>query len=157
MKFPGRKGQGALEYMQTYGWAILVVLVVGVVLWQFGIFGQYSGVNRATGFGKLKVLEPSIKYDSTTDQLTFDIINGESMHIRILGNTSGGDCASATSMTISDLGLDGGQTTTVTLTDCTDLDASEAFDVPITINYRLKIAADIIYRNDTGRVIGTAE
>ena len=155
MKFPGRKGQGALEYMQTYGWAILVVLIVGVVLWQFGIFGQYSGVNRGTGFAKIKILDPSIKYDSATDQLTFDIINGESMHIRILGNTTGGDCAST--MNISDLGLDGGQTTMVTLTECTDLDATEAFDVSISIYYRIKVAADIIYRNDTGRIIGTAE
>ncbi|MBU4266418.1 MAG: hypothetical protein L6243_02080 [Candidatus Altiarchaeales archaeon] len=156
MKLLSKKGQGALEYMQTYGWAILVVLIVGVVLWQFGIFGQHSGVNVATGFSKIKVLEPSIKYDSTDpDQLTFDIINGESMHIRILGNTSGGDCAST--MTISNLGLDGGQTATVTCTGCMDLDASEAFDVPISIYYRIKIASDIIYRNDTGRIIGAVE
>ncbi|MBU4406051.1 MAG: hypothetical protein KKB24_00525, partial [Candidatus Altiarchaeota archaeon] len=146
---------GALEYIQTYAWAILVVLIVGVVLWQFGIFGQHSGVNVATGFSKIKVLEPSIKYDSTVDTLTFDIINGESIHIRILGNTTGGDCNST--MTISNLGLDGGQTATVTLTGCTDLDASEAFDVPISIYYRIKIASDIIYRNDTGRIIGAVE
>lgn len=155
MKLLSKKGQGALEYMQTYGWAILVVLVVGVVLWQFGVFGQHSGVNRATGLAKIKVLPPSIRYDSTTDQLTFDIINGESMHIRIEGNSSGGDCSST--MTISDLGLDGGQTATVTCTGCTNLDAGEAFDVPISIYYRIKVAADIIYRNDTGRITGTAE
>jgi len=157
MKFPSRKGQGALEYMQTYGWAILVVMVVGVALWQLGAFGQHSGVNRATGFAKIKVLEPSIKYDSTGagDTLTFDIVNGESMHIRIEGNTTGGDCNST--MSISDVGLDGGQTTTATLTGCTDLDAGESFDVPISIRYRIKIASDIIYHNDTGHIIGAAE
>jgi len=155
MKFPGRKGQGALEYMQTYGWAILVVMVVGVALWQLGVFGQHSGVSTATGFSKIKVLEPSIKYDSTTDELTFEIVNGESMHIRIEGNTTGGDCSST--MAIEDVGLDGGQTTTVTLTGCTDLDAGESFDVPISIYYRIKIASDIIYHNDTGRIIGAAE
>lgn len=157
MKSYGRKGQGALEYMQTYGWAILVVMVVGVVLWQLGAFSQQSGISRSTGFSKIKVLEPSIKYDSTNpDQLTFDIINGEIIHVRIEGNTSGGDCASAT-MTITDLGLDGGQTTTVTLAGCEDLDAGESFDVPISIYYRIKIAGDFIYRNDTGRIIGAAE
>lgn len=32
-----KKGQTALEYMMTYGWAILVILGLGVVLWQMGI------------------------------------------------------------------------------------------------------------------------
>jgi len=155
MKFYGRKGQGALEYMQTYGWAILVVMVVGVVLWQLGVFGQQSAVSRSTGFSKIKVLEPSIKYDSTTDELSFDILNGENMHIKILGNTTGGDCSST--MNISDVGLDGGQTATVICTGCTDLDAGESFDVPISIYYRIKIASDIIYHNDTGHVLGIAE
>jgi hypothetical protein len=31
------KGQGAMDYMMTYGWAILVVLIVGIVLWQLGV------------------------------------------------------------------------------------------------------------------------
>lgn len=35
-----RKGQSALEYMMTYGWAILVILALGVVLWQMGILGM---------------------------------------------------------------------------------------------------------------------
>ncbi len=154
MKLLSRKGQGALEYMQTYGWAILVVLVVGIVLWQFGVFGQHSGANRATGLGKIKVLDQSIKYDSTADELTFDVINGESMHIRVLGNKSEGDC---NIINIDDVGLDGGETATITCTNCTNLDAGEAFDVSITINYRIKVAADIIYRNDTGRITGLAE
>ena len=32
------KGQSALEYLITYGWAILVILVVLAVLWYYGIF-----------------------------------------------------------------------------------------------------------------------
>ncbi len=154
MKFYGRKGQGALEYMQTYGWAILAVLIVGIVLWQLGAFGQHSTVNRATGFAKIKVLEPSIRYDSTTDNLTFRIINGESMHIRIEGSTAGGDCNESD---ISNPSLDGGQTSIVTCTGCTDLDAGESFDVPVSFYYRIKIASDIIHRNDTGHIIGIAE
>ena len=33
-----RKGQAALEYLMTYGWAILAVVVVLAVLWYLGIF-----------------------------------------------------------------------------------------------------------------------
>lgn len=32
------KGQTALEYLLTYGWAILIILVVLTVLWYYGIF-----------------------------------------------------------------------------------------------------------------------
>ncbi len=35
-----RKGQSAIEYLTTYGWALLAILVVGAFLVQFGIFDQ---------------------------------------------------------------------------------------------------------------------
>ena len=33
-----RKGQTALEYLITYGWAILIILVVLAVLWYYDVF-----------------------------------------------------------------------------------------------------------------------
>ncbi|MFH1056148.1 MAG: hypothetical protein V1744_08655 [Candidatus Altiarchaeota archaeon] len=30
------RGQSAVEYLLTYGWALIVILVVGVVVWQLG-------------------------------------------------------------------------------------------------------------------------
>ena len=49
-----RKGQTALEYLITYGWAILVILVVLAVLWYYGIFNPsgYAGeqVKEGTAF-----------------------------------------------------------------------------------------------------------
>ncbi|MBU0761993.1 MAG: hypothetical protein KKD39_03125 [Candidatus Altiarchaeota archaeon] len=50
----GRKGQGAMEYLMTYGWAILVVMIVGIVMWQLGIFNMGSTTLTATGFAKIK-------------------------------------------------------------------------------------------------------
>lgn len=34
----GRRGQGSLEFLMTYGWAIMVLIVVFVVAWQWGLF-----------------------------------------------------------------------------------------------------------------------
>jgi len=44
-----------MEYLMTYGWAILVVMVVGIVMWQLGIF-NIGGVTSttATGFPRIK-------------------------------------------------------------------------------------------------------
>ncbi|MBU4406050.1 MAG: hypothetical protein KKB24_00520 [Candidatus Altiarchaeota archaeon] len=94
MKFPCGRGQGALEYIQTYAWAILVVLIVGVVLWQLGVFGPHSGVNTATGFSKIKVLEPSIIYRAgTTDALDFTAVNGAGIRMReVRSAATSGDC-----------------------------------------------------------------
>ena len=33
-----RKGQAAMEYLMTYGWAILIVIIVVAALWAFGVF-----------------------------------------------------------------------------------------------------------------------
>ncbi len=33
-----KKGQTAMEYLMTYGWAILIILIVGAVLAYYGIF-----------------------------------------------------------------------------------------------------------------------
>ncbi len=47
------KGQGAMEYLMTYGWAILVVIIVGIVLWQSGVFG--TGGGGVSGFTEVRV------------------------------------------------------------------------------------------------------
>jgi uncharacterized protein (UPF0333 family) len=50
-----KKGQGAMEYLMTYGWAILVVIIVGVVLWQMGIFNPSGGTAPgSSGFGSVR-------------------------------------------------------------------------------------------------------
>jgi hypothetical protein len=37
-----KKGQGAFEYMMSYGWAVLVIVVLAVVLWNLGVFSPSS-------------------------------------------------------------------------------------------------------------------
>ena len=43
------KGQTALEYLMTYGWAIIIVVIVGIVLWKLGV-GTPSVQKGATSF-----------------------------------------------------------------------------------------------------------
>ena len=57
------KGQGAMEYLMTYAWAILVVLIVGVVLYQMGIFSQSGATITTTGFTQLKLISQVTSYD----------------------------------------------------------------------------------------------
>ena len=106
-----------MEYLMTYGWAILVVMIVGVVLWYLGIFGGGTGgVNTASGFAKLRPLEPSISYYYDTYDLfgslytlRFTLVNGVGSTAIIQRITMYGDCdwQSGTHRVIVDLDKDG--------------------------------------------------
>ncbi|MFH0961872.1 MAG: hypothetical protein V1820_04275 [archaeon] len=52
-----KKGQGALEYLITYGWAILIIVIIGGALFALGVFNPSSWVSnkRATGFASVQV------------------------------------------------------------------------------------------------------
>ena len=48
------RSQSALEYMMTYGWAILVIVIVAAVLYSLGIFSPSSSLSTTvTGFANL--------------------------------------------------------------------------------------------------------
>jgi hypothetical protein len=57
------RGQASLEFLMTYGWAILVVGVVMVVLWQWGIFTP-SGNNKQTYMGFWGMMPVDFSYKS---------------------------------------------------------------------------------------------
>ena len=52
-----KRGQGALEYLITYGWAILIIVIIGGALFALGVFNPSTwGTNkRATGFSSLQI------------------------------------------------------------------------------------------------------
>ncbi len=47
-----QRGQSALEYLVTYGWAILAIVIIAGVLWYFGIFNpsKFVGEKQCGGF-----------------------------------------------------------------------------------------------------------
>jgi hypothetical protein len=60
------KGQTALEYLITYGWAILVILVVLAVLWYYGVFNpaKWSGESVSEG-SAFKVVDKQLSSAGT--------------------------------------------------------------------------------------------
>ena len=46
-----RKGQGAMEYLMTYGWALLVIVIVGAALFALGVLNPATyQQRRCNGF-----------------------------------------------------------------------------------------------------------
>jgi len=56
----GISGQGAFEYVMTYGWLIIILIVIGSTLWYLGIFDVEEKVAISSGFSKIRPLDPSI-------------------------------------------------------------------------------------------------
>ncbi|MBU4406048.1 MAG: hypothetical protein KKB24_00510 [Candidatus Altiarchaeota archaeon] len=156
MKRMDKKGQGAMEYLMTYGWAILVVMIVGVVLWQLGIFGGGPGaVNTASGFGKVKPMEPSIKFTGST--LSFSIMNGVGQaitNVTIEPDTCTAD-ASFTNVVTSKFGA--GEVQQVDLISCGTKTSGQSFSDTLTIRYVVTVAGSDVVHTEVGTIRGVAE
>lgn len=87
-------GQSAIEYLTTYGWAILIVIIVGVALWQMGIFE--AGESIAPGYSGFSVLVPiewgvvSLPGGSCT--IFASLSNGAGEDIEALDVSGEGEC-----------------------------------------------------------------
>ena len=165
MKF-SKKGQGAVEYLQTYGWAILVVIIIGIALWQLGILSPGGrGTNTATRFTKVKVMEPSIKYSSdvVNQSLNFTIVNGVGDLIKINYIGIAGDCNDTLCVDVgslkpcSEMYLDPGSTMIVEGWNCTSVHSNEMFYVDVNISYSQKLGRQRIEHFDSGIIQGVAE
>ncbi|MEM4347216.1 MAG: hypothetical protein QW802_01335 [Candidatus Altiarchaeota archaeon] len=155
MEIKKKKGQGAMEYLMTYGWAILVVMIVGVVLWQLGIFGPSSTVNTCRGFSKVKVFDNSIRFAPAieTDNFKFTIMNGAGQTITGTNISIGGcDC-----ITCTDLQIGAGDTYAVTASCSPAKAPGESFSIPINITYVETVVGTPVVRVETGTCRGSAE
>ena len=54
-----KRGQSALEYLVTYGWAILAIVIIAAVLWYFGIFNpnKWSSSKQCGGFSNFQCID----------------------------------------------------------------------------------------------------
>ncbi len=70
-----RKGQTAMEYLMTYGWAILIIIIVAAALFALGVFnpGTFTQ-STSVGFSQFNVPTGSWQWLSTPDPDTFTII-----------------------------------------------------------------------------------
>ena len=56
IKLSSKRSQSALEYMMTYGWAILIIVIVAVILYSMGIFNPSSSITTTSiGFSPFTV------------------------------------------------------------------------------------------------------
>jgi hypothetical protein len=78
-----KKAQSALEFLMTYGWAILVILAAVGALAYFGVLdpGRYVPDRCISSIGLTCLGKPNI--DAAADTVTFSIANGAGSNIDV--------------------------------------------------------------------------
>ena len=108
----GRIGQGSMEYLMTYGWAIVVVMVVGVAMWQLGIFNRGTTLLTATGFAKIKpqLAGTGIARDGTFKATFTNAAGGRItlVNVRLYDEKGNLMCCAAANAPAACNGIDGG-------------------------------------------------
>ena len=95
-----KKGQGAIEYLMTYGWALLVIVVVGAALYASGVLNPASYVtNKCTAFTyfiwqnqKMETTNYTTELINGRDDIRISdlLVDGTSQDIRGVNNVSSG-------------------------------------------------------------------
>ena|SRR3989338_2205795 len=124
------KGQAAMEFLMTYGWAILVVLAAIAALAYFGVLSPEKLLPEKC------VLQPGlacVSHKVEPTKVTLVISNGLGRTITINSIDVGG-CSSSFSETM----LSGAQQTFVIGGSCSNGAAKEKFKADITLGYTEK-------------------
>jgi uncharacterized protein (UPF0333 family) len=83
-KFKDLKGQTSLEYLMTYGWMLIIIGIVGVVLYQYGVFTPPTTPPGCTGFSQAKPIDWKMSTaGADKGNLTMTLINDAGTKIRI--------------------------------------------------------------------------
>jgi hypothetical protein len=141
------RAQGALEYLMTHGWAILVVMVVGGVLWQWGFLVGDSGIS-SVGFTYFRFLASASSSSGGATVLSF--INALPERVFFLEdsevvNLESGDVCEPF---ISPLSVESGGVFTVE-TDCLP---SSSGSLEVRFFFATNYGGVNMQRKDTGRI-----
>ncbi|MFH1054845.1 MAG: hypothetical protein V1744_01990 [Candidatus Altiarchaeota archaeon] len=158
----GNKGQGAMEYLMTYGWAILVVMIVGIVMWQLGIFNMGGTTVTATGFAKIKPQLAGTGLGHSGDFVGV-FTNGVGTMI-ILSDTSAaltmyqdGGTGTCQAYTITPKTVSAGQNFQVTASGCYSGSAGDVYNLQVSLPYTVSIGSVSTDHTESGAIRGPME
>ncbi len=95
-----KRGQSALEYLVTYGWAILAIVIIAGVLWYFGIFNpaKFSGEKQCRGFSAFICQDFRVNTSGHLQIVLNNKVGGQITNANITSGTLGGWFCTPTSV-----------------------------------------------------------
>jgi len=106
-----RKGQGAMEYLMTYGWALLVIIIVGAALFALGVLNPATyQQKRCNGLQYFTYMDQNLVGNGT---YTLHVRNGVNK-IAVVGMSVGGN-TNTSELTVSDNDIRQGDEFTISM------------------------------------------
>ncbi len=148
-----KKGQGALEYLMTYGWALLVIVIVVAALYAMGILNPSTyQQSRCTGFQHFTFNDQKL----TSSQYVLDIRNGGTTQITVSNLKVGS--ASAAAPTVSDSDIQSGDRFTLTTSTVpSGLTAGSSYPSNMQVVVTYSATGGIANQTDTATCTGTVQ
>ncbi len=150
----GRRGQSSIEFLMTYGWAILIIMIVMIVAWQWGFFSIGETVEPGS-FGFWGVLPHDYVMSSNGD-LQVSFLNNVGANITILFYNASmtevsSDCGSCLPLVIP-----AGESRVQTIRDLVSGSPGKRYEVFLIVVYNDSRTGDNIHRS-SGKVWGNYE
>ena len=146
-----KKGQAALDFLMTYGWAIALVVIVAAALFALGVFDVSNFVGtKASGFSGVGVAG----WQMQGTVLSVKFTNQVGQRINITGASAVIGTETKTNLTATT--LDNGATTAAALTfpGFTSQTAGAGYQAKLTINYT--DMSTLFNASSTGTLTGKA-
>lgn len=148
-----KKGQSALEFLMTYGWAMLVILIVTFVAWQLGLFSFSESIEPGY-FGFWGVAPVDFKL-TTSGVLSVSLVNMVGSNVTIVGgNVSMGPIRS--DIPIGRVIKAGSTSEPITVSNLAKGNLGTRYEVFLIVEYNDTRTGDTVYRS-SGRIWGTYE
>jgi hypothetical protein len=153
-----RRGQGALEFLMTYGWALLVILVAMIVLWQWGLFNLGERVEPGSfGFWGLTVQQGNEFKLDKDGYLSISLLNTVGANVTLLHYNATIDTASDNCGACTPIVIEPGASRVITLQhDSWRSGSGKRFDSYVTLIYTDVRTGDNRYQS-SGRIWGSVE
>ncbi|MCL5011642.1 MAG: hypothetical protein M1594_01980 [Candidatus Marsarchaeota archaeon] len=126
-----RKGQSALEYLVTYGWAILAIVIVAAILWYFGVFNpsRFTSSHQCGGFSDFQCLDYAVNAGGNT---TIVLGNKLGTQINVTTIEIGNSTANCSIVSASDISANGQVTGTCLSNTMPAANAGNTYNVNVT-------------------------
>lgn len=152
MKNNKKKAQTSLEFLMTYGWAILIIIVVLVIAWQWGLFQQQGRISPGySGFWGVVLGDFSFNSEGLLRLSIQNEINAR-VNLTKINVTIEGDKYSDSSLNVQ---LDSGGRYTWSRTFSPRIPAGQRFEAFVSIDYKDERTSET-YRS-SGMIWGNVE
>jgi len=149
------KGQTSLDFLMTYGWALLLIVIVVGALFALGVFnvGAFIG-SRTTGFAQVGVIAWNVDH---TAGLTVKLQNHAGVDVNVTNfsmtyGTNAVDITYNASLYNSGFLPNGGTSATITVGTIDGLSSGMTLTIPLAITY---IDSNGFAYTETGTLSGT--